>query len=193
MSVNHDIFDVFLLFFQLSMTKSAIHAVLLKIKQSYTSQYCLLLFLTYEKSLTNGQIWVLYCFTFVLSLMHSLLLCHFSLNLSIFLLLTGQSYKIGEKIGSYVFEDDPGLSGQPNSSTQDLPNKQTQQTAYRCKKCRRIIAVQGNVVSHTPGEGESCFQCQNKRKGERSYSKEQDCSSLFVEPLKWMTPGNSPS
>uniref|UniRef100_A0A0E0F2A7 protein-tyrosine-phosphatase n=1 Tax=Oryza meridionalis TaxID=40149 RepID=A0A0E0F2A7_9ORYZ len=102
--------------------------------------------------------------------------------------LLGQSYKIGEKIGSYVFEDDPGLSGQPNSSTQDLPNKQTQQTAYRCKKCRRIIAVQGNVVSHTPGEGESCFQWQNKRKGERSYSKEQDCSSLFVEPLKWMTP-----
>uniref|UniRef100_A0A0E0R3V3 protein-tyrosine-phosphatase n=1 Tax=Oryza rufipogon TaxID=4529 RepID=A0A0E0R3V3_ORYRU len=100
----------------------------------------------------------------------------------------GQSYKIGEKIGSYVFEDDPGLSGQPNSSTQDLPNKQTQQTAYRCKKCRRIVAVQGNVVSHTPGEGESCFQWQNKRKGERSYSKEQDCSSLFVEPLKWMTP-----
>uniref|UniRef100_A0A0E0RDE7 protein-tyrosine-phosphatase n=1 Tax=Oryza rufipogon TaxID=4529 RepID=A0A0E0RDE7_ORYRU len=105
-----------------------------------------------------------------------------------FLEQEGQSYKIGEKIGSYVFEDDPGLSGQPNSSTQNLPNKQTQQPAYRCKKCRRIIAVQGNVVSHTPGEGESCFQWQNKRKGERSYSKEQDCSSLFVEPLKWMTP-----
>ncbi|KAL5204176.1 hypothetical protein ABZP36_009047 [Zizania latifolia] len=73
--------------------------------------------------------------------------------------LLGQSYKNGEKIGSYVFEDDPGLSQQPNSSTQDLPNKETQQTAYRCKKCRRIIAVQGNVVSHTPGEGESYFEC----------------------------------
>ncbi|KAF0907255.1 hypothetical protein E2562_015758 [Oryza meyeriana var. granulata] len=102
--------------------------------------------------------------------------------------LLGHSYKIGEKIGSYVFEDDPGLPGQPNSSTRDLPNKESQQTAYRCKKCRRIIAVQDNVVSHTPGEGESCFEWQNRRKGGRSYNKEQDCSSLFVEPLKWMTP-----
>ncbi|KAG8093535.1 hypothetical protein GUJ93_ZPchr0012g19683 [Zizania palustris] len=102
--------------------------------------------------------------------------------------LLGQSYKMGEKIGSYVFEDDPGLSRQTNSSTQDSPNMETPQTAYRCKKCRRIIAVQGNVVSHTPGEGESCFEWYNKRKGGQSYNKEQDCSSLFVEPLKWMTP-----
>uniref|UniRef100_A0A0D9XNU2 protein-tyrosine-phosphatase n=1 Tax=Leersia perrieri TaxID=77586 RepID=A0A0D9XNU2_9ORYZ len=102
--------------------------------------------------------------------------------------LLGQSYKIGEKIGSYVFEDDPGLPAEPNSSTQNLPNKETPETAYRCKKCRRIVAVQDNVVSHTPGEGESCFQWHNKRKGGQSYNKEQDCSSLFVEPLKWMTP-----
>uniref|UniRef100_A0A0D9XWN1 protein-tyrosine-phosphatase n=1 Tax=Leersia perrieri TaxID=77586 RepID=A0A0D9XWN1_9ORYZ len=102
--------------------------------------------------------------------------------------LLGQSYKIGEKIESYVFEDDPGLPGQPNSSTQNLPSKETQQTAYRCKKCRRVVAVQDNVVSHTPGEGESRFQWHNKRKGGHSYNKEQGCSSLFIEPLKWMTP-----
>nr|CBX25342.1 hypothetical_protein [Oryza brachyantha] len=102
--------------------------------------------------------------------------------------LLGQSYKIGEKIGNHVFEDDPGVPKQHNSSARSLSNKENQQTAYRCKKCRRIVAVQENVVSHTPGEGESCFQWHNKRKGGQSHNKEQDCSSLFVEPLKWMTP-----
>uniref|UniRef100_J3N5V8 protein-tyrosine-phosphatase n=1 Tax=Oryza brachyantha TaxID=4533 RepID=J3N5V8_ORYBR len=102
--------------------------------------------------------------------------------------LLGQSYKIGEKVGNHVFEDDPGVPKQHNSSAQSLSNKENQQTAYRCKKCRRIVAVQENVVSHTPGEGESCFQWHNKRKGGQSHNKEQDCSSLFVEPLKWMTP-----
>lgn len=101
--------------------------------------------------------------------------------------LLGQSYKIGEKIGSYVFEDDPGVSRQA-TPTQDLSNKDTRKTAYRCKKCRRIVAVEDNVVSHTPGEGESCFEWNNKRKGGRPDNKEQNCSSLFVEPLKWMTP-----
>uniref|UniRef100_K3Y935 protein-tyrosine-phosphatase n=1 Tax=Setaria italica TaxID=4555 RepID=K3Y935_SETIT len=69
------------------------------------------------------------------------------------------------------------------------PSKTEQhKTAYRCRKCRRIIAVEDNVISHVPGEGESCFDW-NRRKSGHSYSnKEQDCSSLFIEPLKWMTP-----
>ena len=50
--------------------------------------------------------------------------------------------------------------------------------------------MEDNVISHVPGEGESCFDW-NRRKSGRPYSnKEQDCSSLFVEPLKWMTPGS---
>ncbi|KAL6905675.1 hypothetical protein ACP4OV_003276 [Aristida adscensionis] len=103
--------------------------------------------------------------------------------------LLGQSYKFGEKIGSYLFEDDPGLPPQSGSSL-DPSGKQQNKTAYRCRKCRRIIAVQDNVVSHVPGEGESCFNW-NKRKSGRPHDyKEQDCSSLFVEPLKWMTPAS---
>ncbi|XP_051185948.1 uncharacterized protein [Lolium perenne] len=101
--------------------------------------------------------------------------------------LLGQSYKIGEKIGNHVFEDDPGVAQQPNPS-QELSNKETRKTGYRCKKCRRIIAAEDNVISHTPGEGNSSFEWQDKRKGGRTYNKEQDCSSLYVEPLKWMTP-----
>jgi dual specificity phosphatase 12 len=87
-----------------------------------------------------------------------------------------------------MFEDDPGLSPQ-SGSCQDFSKTEQHKTAYRCRKCRRIIAVEDNVISHVPGEGESCFDW-NRRKSGRPYSnKEQDCSSLFVEPLKWMTPG----
>ncbi|CAN6373975.1 unnamed protein product [Urochloa humidicola] len=101
--------------------------------------------------------------------------------------LLGQSYKFGEKIGSYMFEDDPGLSPLPGSC-QDPSKIEQHKTAYRCRKCRRIVAVEDNVISHVPGEGESCFDW-NRRKSGRSYSnKEQDCSSVFIEPLKWMTP-----
>ena len=101
---------------------------------------------------------------------------------------TGKSYKSGEKIGSYMFQDDPGLSPLPGCC-QDPSKTEQHKTAYRCRKCRRIIAVEDNVISHVPGEDESCFDW-NRRKSGRSYNnKEQDCSSLFIEPLKWMTPG----
>lgn len=105
------------------------------------------------------------------------------------LLVAGQSYKVGEKIGNHVFEDDPGVARQPNP-TQELSGKEeTLKTAYRCKKCRRIVAEQNNVIGHTPGEGNSSFEWHDKRKKGHTYNKEQDCSSLYVEPLKWMTPG----
>ncbi|KAK3139266.1 hypothetical protein QOZ80_5AG0380460 [Eleusine coracana subsp. coracana] len=83
--------------------------------------------------------------------------------------------------------DDPGLS--PHSgSCHDTCKKDERKTAYRCKKCRRIIAVQDNVISHIPGEGESCFNWNRRKSGGPSNNKEQNCSSLFIEPLKWMTP-----
>ncbi|KAF8664637.1 hypothetical protein HU200_054344 [Digitaria exilis] len=101
--------------------------------------------------------------------------------------LLGQSYKFGEKIGSYMFEDDPGLSPLPGSC-QDPSKTEQHKTAYRCRKCRRVIAVEDNVISHVPCEGESCFDWNRKKSGRSYTDKEQDCSSLFIEPLKWMTP-----
>ncbi|KAI4991772.1 hypothetical protein ZWY2020_040158 [Hordeum vulgare] len=102
--------------------------------------------------------------------------------------LLGQSYRVGEKIGNHVFEDDPGVARQPNP-TEELSGKgKTPKTAYRCKKCRRIVAAQDNVIGHTPGEGNSSFEWHDKRKGHTHNKEQQDCSSLYVEPLKWMTP-----
>lgn len=63
-------------------------------------------------------------------------------------------------------------------------------TAFRCKKCRRAVALQENVLDHIPGEGETSFDW-HKRKGGNPFNKsgESECSSVFVEPLQWMTPG----
>ncbi|CAI0397445.1 unnamed protein product, partial [Linum tenue] len=62
--------------------------------------------------------------------------------------------------------------------------------AYRCKKCRRLVALEGNVVGHVPGEGESSFSWNKRRSGNPfSKSDQTDCSSIFVEPLRWMTAG----
>ncbi|KAG6522581.1 dual specificity protein phosphatase 12-like [Zingiber officinale] len=97
----------------------------------------------------------------------------------------GHSYKQGEKLDSSVFGADPGL---PADSIPSEGIKGDQHTAYRCKKCRRVVALQENVVSHVPGEGETCFDWQKRKNNNRTNRfQDQDCSSLFVEPLKWMT------
>uniref|UniRef100_A0A7N1A862 Dual specificity protein phosphatase 12 n=1 Tax=Kalanchoe fedtschenkoi TaxID=63787 RepID=A0A7N1A862_KALFE len=46
------------------------------------------------------------------------------------------------------------------------------QVIYRCKKCRRIVASQENVRSGDGWDAET----------------EPPCSSIFVEPMKWMQP-----
>lgn len=104
-------------------------------------------------------------------------------------LLPGHSYKPGEKIDSHIFGSDPGLPPDSHSSEEVLKGKQ-HSTAYRCKKCMRIVALQENVVSHVPGEGEACFDWQKRKSSNRMNKfQEEECSSLFVEPLKWMTSG----
>lgn len=99
----------------------------------------------------------------------------------------GDSYKLGEKVDSSIFEADPGLPLESNA-TEEKSNGEKPKTVYRCKKCRRIVAMPANVVSHTPGEGQSCFEWQ-KRKSGSPYNRfgEVECTSMFVEPLKWMT------
>lgn len=71
-----------------------------------------------------------------------------------------------------------------NSSLQESIPKPTPkpQVMYRCKKCRRIVAIEENIVPHEPGKGEECFAWK-KRSGN---SEQVQCSSIFVEPMKWM-------
>ncbi|KAL4012093.1 hypothetical protein IC575_029174 [Cucumis melo] len=71
-----------------------------------------------------------------------------------------------------------------NSSSESVSNPQVM---YRCKKCRRIVATQESIVTHERGKGESCFKW-NKRSGNSRgiEIKPADCTSIFVEPMKWM-------
>ena len=106
-------------------------------------------------------------------------------------MVSGESYNRGEKIESSKFGADPGLATEVFSEGEVASNLGNNRTpAYRCKKCRRVVALQENVVDHIPGEGETSFEWR-KRKSGNPYNKseESECSSIFVEPLQWMTAG----
>lgn len=87
-----------------------------------------------------------------------------------------------------IFDMDPGLSPESSISVGDNM-KNEPKTVYRCKKCRRVVAAPENVIGHTPGDGESRFGWQQKRKNGNKDGKLEgtECTSMFVEPLKWMT------
>ncbi|TKY66166.1 inactive dual specificity protein phosphatase [Spatholobus suberectus] len=77
---------------------------------------------------------------------------------------------------------------EPSSSQTETTTKP--QLIYRCKKCRRIIASEENIVSHECGKGQSSFKWK-KRSSEPWEMEKQpaDCTSIFVEPMKWMQAG----
>ena len=101
-------------------------------------------------------------------------------------------YNHGERIDSSKFGIDPGLPVDDSSEVESPSDAEsTCKTAYRCKKCRRLVALQGNVVDHIPGEGETSFEWHKRKSGNPfNKSEESECSSVFVEPLQWMTAGN---
>lgn len=71
-------------------------------------------------------------------------------------------------------------------SNTDSGSNQRPQVVYRCKKCRRIVASEEHVVHHKRGEGQKCFKW--KKRSDES-DDPPECSSIFVEPMKWMQVG----
>ncbi|KAJ1665665.1 tyrosine protein phosphatase yvh1 [Coemansia sp. RSA 1813] len=60
----------------------------------------------------------------------------------------------------------------------------------RCKKCRRPLVTEANVLDHQAGIGQVAFSY-NKRNGSgantpHAFPQNKACSSLFVEPMEWM-------
>ncbi|KAG9454873.1 hypothetical protein H6P81_007777 [Aristolochia fimbriata] len=99
----------------------------------------------------------------------------------------GESYNRGDKIDVSKFGIDPGTTTE-NFPSETAANSTRSTKLYRCKRCRRIVALQDHVISHTPGEGEACFEWKKWRSGNPfNCSDEGECSSIFIEPLKWMT------
>ncbi|KAJ6766959.1 DUAL SPECIFICITY PHOSPHATASE-LIKE [Salix purpurea] len=64
------------------------------------------------------------------------------------------------------------------------------QAIYRCRRCRRIVASEENIVPHERGKGEQCFKWNKKSVDSCKNQEPPECSSIFVEPMKWMQTGN---
>ncbi|GAB2251749.1 hypothetical protein Droror1_Dr00004596 [Drosera rotundifolia] len=75
------------------------------------------------------------------------------------------------------------MEPEPENATSDHVAEPKPQVVYRCRRCRKIVAAKENVVFHERGHGEVCF---NWKK--RSGNSTPECSSIFVEPMKWMQP-----
>ncbi|KAJ1760358.1 tyrosine protein phosphatase yvh1 [Coemansia sp. RSA 1591] len=59
----------------------------------------------------------------------------------------------------------------------------------RCKKCRRALVTEANIIDHEAGAGQVEFSYKKRNGGTNTphaFSQNHACSSLFVEPMEWM-------
>ncbi|KAI4300897.1 hypothetical protein L6164_034224 [Bauhinia variegata] len=102
--------------------------------------------------------------------------------------ILGENYNSGLGFDSSKLGADPGMPVEVSAEVEGAPKVGNNRTpTYRCKKCRRVVALQEHVVDHIPGEGETSFDWHKRRSG-NPFSKpnESECSSIFIEPLRWM-------
>ncbi|KAF8104624.1 hypothetical protein N665_0171s0125 [Sinapis alba] len=88
----------------------------------------------------------------------------------------GYLYSKDKRFDKLKLRADPGMSNEGSGST------------YQCKKCKNVLLSQEQVIDHTPGEADLEFDDMFKNmKGEVHNSDEKKCTSMFVEPLNWMS------
>ncbi|KAK4281966.1 hypothetical protein QN277_013403 [Acacia crassicarpa] len=100
----------------------------------------------------------------------------------------GENYNSGVRVDSSRLGADPGMPVSVTSEVEGAPRAGNNRSpTYRCKKCRRVIALKEHVVDHVPGEGETSSEW-HKWKSDSLFNKhnESECSSIFIEPLQWM-------
>lgn len=110
--------------------------------------------------------------------------------------LSGDAYGKGEKIQSSRFASDPGSNSASLAESVGAQLKLLEEnkvpTLYRCRKCRRLVASESNVIVHSSGAEEPLFKskrrCGGRGRDADDYG-EPKCSSIFVEPMQWMTAG----
>lgn len=111
---------------------------------------------------------------------------------------SGEAFGRGEKIESSRYSADPGFTSNDSEEEESgvsSPEGQVSSSSahYSCKKCKRIVAYQENIIPHDPLSGESSFRWRGRGGGgTRRWGGEDDdpaCTAVFVEPMKWMTQG----
>ncbi|CAA0817778.1 Probable inactive dual specificity protein phosphatase-like [Striga hermonthica] len=75
------------------------------------------------------------------------------------------------------------MEGAPDNV--DLGSVAKPSLIYRCKKCRRIVATEEYIIPHNRGEGQKGFRGK-RRNADLELEAPVECSSIFVEPMKWM-------
>ncbi|KAL2320647.1 hypothetical protein Fmac_029616 [Flemingia macrophylla] len=102
--------------------------------------------------------------------------------------ILGENHFSGLSIDSSKLGADPGMTAEISSEAEETTKVVSNRSpTYRCKKCRRLVALQEHVIDHVPGEGETAFEWHKRRSGNPfNKSNESECSSIFIEPLKWM-------
>jgi hypothetical protein len=99
--------------------------------------------------------------------------------------IVGKAYDQGKKIENSAFAVDPALT---TSLTSPTFTSSAAIPLYRCKKCRRIIACRDNVLSHDEDSKNSPFK-KKERDVAWNQKDEMKCTSIFVEPMQWMSTG----
>ncbi|CAE6086256.1 unnamed protein product [Arabidopsis arenosa] len=92
----------------------------------------------------------------------------------------GYLYSKDKKFDRLKLRADPGISNERSSRS----------STYECKKCKRVLLFQEQVIDHTPGEADSEFDDMFKNMIGEVHKNPGDhqnqCTSIFVEPLSWM-------
>lgn len=116
-------------------------------------------------------------------------LCHLRKEISLY--FSGENHFSGSRIDSSKLGADPGMPVEISSEVGEATKVENNRSpTYRCKKCRRVVALHEHVVDHIPGEGETSFGWHKRRSGNPfNKSNESECSSIFIEPLRWMKAG----
>jgi len=78
---------------------------------------------------------------------------------------------------------DDGYVEEASLADVDNTGSSETQTQIRCRKCRFVIGTEVNVLQHESGTGQTSFKF---RKRDASSGENVKCSSLFIEPMKWM-------
>ncbi|XP_067846627.1 dual specificity protein phosphatase 12 isoform X2 [Heptranchias perlo] len=62
----------------------------------------------------------------------------------------------------------------------------TNETIYKCRKCRRSLFRGSSNLNHVPGTGPIAFA--HKRMTQTVREDQTKCTSYFIEPVQWMEP-----
>ena len=99
----------------------------------------------------------------------------------------------GDEEGGEEKEEEEDPVATEAQHNQDQANLASSEEEYLmlCRKCRSLLAVSSQVLDHNPPNAESTYTKSNKMSRKFRQSLQQGtggvlCSSVYVEPLKWM-------